>query len=240
MVEIYNQPNFIIDDPIGIVKKFNNQKDIEIIGLIIATIAWGNRVSILKSGQKLIKIMENDPYYFIKHFNEKDIDKLQDFKHRTFNVFDLQLFLTRLQNIYKKYNSLEEIFYPHFKNNYNSYYPIINFRKEFLGDYIETRTKKHVANPKNGSAAKRLNMFLRWMVRQDDKGVDLGLWKKIPMSKLSCPIDVHSGNGARKFGLIKRSQNDWKAVEELDISLRKLDGKDPVKYDYALFGWSIN
>ena len=184
--------------------------------------------------------MENDPYYFIKHFNEKDIDKLQDFKHRTFNVFDLQLFLTRLQNIYKKYNSLEEIFSPHFKNNYNSYYPIINFRKEFLGEYIETRTKKHVANPKKGSAAKRLNMFLRWMVRQDDKGVDLGLWKKIPMSKLSCPIDVHSGNGARKFGLIKRSQNDWKAVEELDVSLRKLDDKDPVKYDYALFGWSIN
>jgi len=223
-----------------LVHQFKNQKDIEIVGLIIATIAWGNRVSILKSGQKLINIMENDPYYFINHFQDINMDKIQGFKHRTFNSFDLQLFINRLQIIYKKYDSLEELFYPHFKNNHNSYHAIINFRNEFLGEYAETRTKKHVANPQKGSASKRLNMFLRWMVRKDENGVDFGIWNKINPAKLSCPLDVHSGNGAREFGLISRKFNDWKAVEELDISLRKLDAKDPVKYDFALFGWSIN
>jgi uncharacterized protein (TIGR02757 family) len=239
-VEIYNHPNFLENDPIGLVHNFKSQKDIEIFGLIMAVISWGNRTSIINSGKRLIQIMNNEPYYFLKHFNKENLHLIKDFKHRTFNEFDLHFFLSRLKDIYKKYSSLEELFYPQFKNNYNSYFPIINFRKEFLGEFHNIRTKKHVANPEMGSAAKRLNMFLRWMVRNDNKGVDFGLWKRIDISKLSCPLDVHSGNGAREFGLINRKMNDWKAVEELDKNLRKLDPQDPVKYDYALFGWSIN
>jgi uncharacterized protein (TIGR02757 family) len=206
----------------------------------MATISWGNRTSIINSGKRLMKIMNNEPYYFLSNFNKEDLQLINGFKHRTFNEFDLHFFFSRLKDIYKKYSSLEELFYPQFNNNHNSYFPIINFRKEFLGEFDDIRTKKHVANPEMGSAAKRLNMFLRWMVRKDDSGVDFGLWKKIDASKLSCPLDVHSGNGARKFGLIKRKMNDWKAVEELDLNLRILDPNDPVKYDYALFGWSIN
>ena len=210
------------------------------MGLLMATISWGNRTSILNSGNKLIKIMENDPSYFLKHFEEKKETTIYDFKHRTFNDFDLHFFFSRLKKIYQSHSSLEELFHPNFKNNCNSYYPIIKFRAEFLGEYNNVRTKKHIANPKSGSAAKRLNMFLRWVVRNDQKGVDFGIWKKIETSKLSCPLDVHSGNGAREFGLIERKANDWKAVEDLDFSLRKLDPVDPVKYDFALFGWSIN
>ena len=240
LVEHYNQPSFITNDPLGIVRQLKRPKDIEIMGLILATISWGNRVSIMKSGKKLMSIMEGEPYYFLKHFEEINLDSLFDFKHRTFNVFDLHFFIKRLQDIYKKHESLEEVFYPEFKNSNNSYYPIINFRKLFLGNYPTIRTKKHIANPQKGSAAKRLNMFLRWMVRNDEKGVDFGLWNKIETSKLSCPLDVHSGNTARMLKLIERKNNDWKAVEELDHTLRILDKNDPVKYDFALFGWGID
>ena len=238
-VEKYNNSNFIESDPIGLVHGFTSQKDIEIFGLIIATISWGNRKSIIKSGKNLLKIMNNDPFNFIINFNENELNLLNDFKHRTFNTFDLQFFILRLQKIYKRFSSLEELFAPDFKKNNNSFEAIVNFRKEFLGEHYEIRTKKHVANPTKGSAAKRINMFLRWMVRKDNKGVDFGIWDKISPSKLSCPLDIHSGRSARAFNLLKREQNDWKAVEELDISLRKLDYKDPVKYDFALFGMGI-
>mgnify|MGYP001176371117 FL=1 len=238
-VEKYNTSIFIKDDPIGLVHNFKNQQDIEIFGLFMATLSWGNRKSIINSGQVLIEIMNNEPYYFIKKFSETDVDLLKDFKHRTFNVFDLQFFILQLQKIYNKYTSLEEVFSPSFKNSKNSLESISNFRKVFLGKYNTIRTKKHVANPSNGSAAKRLNMYLRWMVRSDEKGVDFGIWKNISTSKLSCPLDVHSGNSARRLKLLSRTQNDWKAVEELDHSLRTLDPKDPVKYDFALFGLGI-
>tara|TARA_Y200000002_G_scaffold383054_1_gene402833 strand:+ start:700 stop:1440 length:741 start_codon:yes stop_codon:yes gene_type:complete len=238
-VEKYNTSTFIKDDPIGLVHNFKNQQDIEIFGLLMATLSWGNRKSIINSGKVLIEIMNNEPYYFIKKFSETDIDLLKDFKHRTFNVFDLQFFILQLQKIYNKYTSLEEVFSPGFKNSKNSLESISNFRKVFLGKYNTIRTKKHVANPSTGSAAKRLNMYLRWMVRSDEKGVDFGIWKNISTSKLSCPLDVHSGNSARRLKLLSRTQNDWKAVEELDHSLRTLDPKDPVKYDFALFGLGI-
>ena len=238
-VEKYNDYSFIEPDPIGLVHRFSNQKDIEIFGLIIATLSWGNRKSIINSGENLLKIMNNDPFNFIMNFKENELNLLDDFKHRTFNVFDLQFFILRLQKIYKRVNSLEELFAPDFKKNNNSFEAILNFRKEFLGEDYEIRTKKHVANPSNGSAAKRINMFLRWMVRKDNKGVDFGIWNKISQSKLSCPLDIHSGRSARALNLLQREQNDWKAVEELDISLRKLDNKDPVKYDFALFGMGI-
>ena len=238
-VQKYNTNNFIKNDPIGLVHSFKHQKDIEIFGLLIATLSWGNRKSIINSGNKLIKIMNSEPYYFVKNFSESDIDLLQDFKHRTFNMFDLQFFILQLQKIFKKHTSLEEIFSPNFKNSNNSLESISNFRKIFLGNHQLVRSKKHVANPAKGSAAKRINMYLRWMVRRDENGVDFGIWENISTSKLSCPLDVHSGNSARKLKLLSRTQNDWKAVEELDNSLRMLDSKDPVKYDFALFGLGI-
>ncbi len=141
--------------------------------------------------------------------------------------------------MYNKYDSLEQIFSPVFRKSYNAFEPILAFRLAFLGEFINVRTKKHLANPSKGSAAKRLNMFLRWMVRKDNKGVDIGIWTSIPTAKLSCPLDVHSGNTARKFKILSRSKNDWKAVEEVDKNLRKLDPNDPVKYDFALFGYGV-
>ncbi len=240
LVDLYNNKNFIDQDPISIPHKFSNKLDIEVIGFIIATLSWGNRKSILNSGEKLISIMGNSPYEFVMNYKEKDYSKLE-FKHRTFNSFDLHFFFLRLNYLLSKYNSLENVFLKGFKNKSNSLHAIDNFRSEFLGDYKnEIRTKKHVANPKNGSAAKRINMFLRWMVRNDNKGVDFGIWEKIKPSKLSCPLDVHSGNTAREMGLITRPQNDWKTVEELDKVLRTLDSVDPSKYDFALFGWGID
>ena len=239
MVEEYNKSTFLSDDPLGLCHQFNNNKDIEIVGLLMATLAWGNRKSIINSGNKLIKLMENEPYYFVQHFNDISYNKIQEFKHRTFNHFDLHFFLERLKYLYKKYSSLERIFAPAFKTSTNAYEPIIAFRNIFLGEYLDVRTKKHIADPSRGSAAKRLNMYLRWMVRKDHNLIDLGIWNKIPTSKLSCPLDVHSGNTARKFKLLKRAQNDWKAVEELDKNLRKLDPNDPVRYDFALFGYGV-
>ena len=240
LVEIYNNKKFIENDPISIPHKFSKRLDIEVIGFLIATLSWGNRKSILNSGEKLISIMNNSPYDFVMNYEEKDLSKLE-FKHRTFNSFDLHFFFLRLNHLLQKYNSLEDVFLKGFKNESNSLNAIDCFRSEFLGEYQnEIRSKKHVANPKKGSAAKRINMFLRWMVRSDNKGVDFGLWKKINPSKLSCPLDVHSGNSARKMGLIKRAQNDWKTVEELDKVLRILDPNDPSKYDFALFGWGID
>jgi uncharacterized protein (TIGR02757 family) len=240
LVEIYNNKRFIEQDPISIPHKFTKKLDIEVIGFLIATLSWGNRKSIINSGEKLISIMENSPYKFVMNYKEEDFSKL-DFKHRTFNSFDLHFFFLRLKYLLGKYKSLENVFFKGFQNETNSLYAIDNFRSEFLGDYQnEIRTKKHVANPKNGSAAKRINMFLRWMVRNDNNGVDFGLWEKISPSKLSCPLDVHSGNSARKMGLIKRTQNDWKTVDELDKVLRTLDPIDPAKYDFALFGWGID
>ena len=240
LVEIYNNKKFIENDPISIPHKFSKRLDIEVIGFLIATLSWGNRKSILNSGEKLISIMNNSPYDFVMNYEEKDLSKLE-FKHRTFNSFDLHFFFLRLNHLLQKYSSLEDVFLKGFKNESNSLNSIDCFRSEFLGEYQnEIRSKKHVANPKKGSAAKRINMFLRWMVRRDNKGVDFGLWKKINPSKLSCPLDVHSGNSARKMGLIKRAQNDWKTVEELDKVLRVLDPNDPSKYDFALFGWGID
>ncbi len=240
LVEIYNNKKFIKNDPISIPHKFNKRLDVEVIGFLIATLSWGNRKSILNSGEKLISIMNNSPYNFVMNYEEKDFSKLE-FKHRTFNSFDLHFFFLRLNHLLQKYNSLEDVFLKGFKNESNSLNAIDCFRSEFLGEYQnEIRSKKHVANPKKGSAAKRINMFLRWMVRSDNQGVDFGLWKKINPCKLSCPLDVHSGNSARKMGLIKREQNDWKTVEELDKVLRVLDPNDPSKYDFALFGLGID
>ena len=237
-VEQYNNPNFIEDDPIKIPHLFKNKEDIEISGFLTSSIAWGNRKSIISNSKKMMQLLDNDPYNFVINHSEKDLKNLLNFIHRTFNGFDFTQFITSLKHIYKNYGGMENIFYENIKDDrlHNS---IHIFKKKFFEiDYTE-RTKKHVSDPMKGSASKRINMFLRWMIRKDNKGVDFGIWDSIDPKYLSCPLDVHSGNVARKLGLIKRNQNDHKAVVELDKVLRSFDKKDPVKYDFALFGIGV-
>lgn len=234
----YNLPQFIETDPIQIPHQFQKKEDIEIAGFLTATISWGNRKSILKNANKMMELLDRQPYEFVMNQEIDDLERLQTFVHRTFNGFDLQYFIQALQNIYQNHDGLEQIFLKNVQDN--SLQPAISeFKKVFFELPHLQRTEKHVSDPSKNSAAKRINMFLRWMVRQDTKGVDFGIWKNISPAHLSCPLDVHSGNVARKLGLLKRKQNDAKALAELDVALRKLDPKDPVKYDFALFGLGV-
>jgi uncharacterized protein (TIGR02757 family) len=234
-VELYNQFKFIATDPISIPHKFQKKQDIEVIGFLIATIAWGNRKSILNNGEKLCKLLEFEPYDFVLNHTQQDLVNFEGFVHRTFNAKDLVYFIRALKYIYSRYNGLESFFYTH--KSKDSLQPAIHhFKSAFFELEHEKRTEKHVSDPLKNSAAKRINMFLRWMVRQDANGVDFGVWESLSPALLSCPLDVHSGRIARELGLLKRTQNDAKAVAELDQALRLLDPKDPVKYDFALFG----
>lgn len=238
--EEYCSVDFIKSDPISIPHQFEEKQDIEISGLIAATIAWGQRPTIIKNANKAMRLMGNEPYRFVMEHSENDLKSLNGFVHRTFNAEDLKHFIRSLRNIYTKHHSLEEIFLSGIqKSDINLMNSIHQFKKEFFAIPHEKRTQKHVADPLKGSSAKRINMYLRWMCRPNDKGVDFGIWNRIPTSILSCPLDVHSGRNARQLGLLKRTQNDWKAVEQLDSSLRKFYPNDPVKYDYALFGLGV-
>jgi uncharacterized protein (TIGR02757 family) len=232
-VDKYNRPDFIPTDPIQIPHQFTKKEDIEIAGFLTATIAWGQRVTIINNSNKLMDLMDRSPADFIMHSKEKDLKRFDGFVHRTFNSTDAAFFIRSLKNIYRNHGGLEKTFSSSGKNDLQ--YSISHFREIFFSIPHELRTGKHVSNPAENSSAKRICMFLRWMVRKDKRGVDFGLWKMSP-SLLMCPLDVHSGSVARKLGLLERSQNDWKAVEELSLNLRKLDPKDPVKYDFALFG----
>jgi uncharacterized protein (TIGR02757 family) len=236
--DFYNTPDFIEADPISIPHQFTKKQDIEISGFLMATIAWGNRKSILKSGERMLQILDRKPYDFILNHSEKDLKACKGFVHRTFNESDLMYFLQALQHVYKRYDSLENAFIFH-KKNTDLQTAISEFKKEFLSFRAPKRTHKHISDPLKNSAAKRLNMMLRWFVRKDNKGVDFGIWKGISPSELSCPLDVHSARVARDLKLLKRKQNDAKAVNELDKNLRKLDPLDPVKYDFALFGIGV-
>ena len=233
---LYNSTNFIIEDPISIPHAYNQKEDIEIISFLISIISWGNRKSIIKSGNKLTDILGSSPIDFIMRFKERDLKKI-DFVHRTFNKFDLIYFLKSLKNIYKNHDGLENVFSKNLNDEF-MYNNISNFRKIFFSLNHEKRTEKHISNPKKNSACKRINMFLRWMVRNDGV-VDFGIWKRIKPSMLSCPLDVHTANIGRKLNLISRKQNDLKTVLELDKKLRLFDKNDPVKYDYALFGMGV-
>ena len=237
-VELYNKPKFIESDPIQIPHQFSLKEDIEISGFLSSVIAWGNRKMIIKNAQKMMELMGNTPYDFVMSHNENDLEKLESFVHRTFNGQDFIGFVKSLQNIYLNHKGLETVFANHIENN-STQQTITNFKKTFFEIPHLQRTEKHLPNPNIGSAAKRINMYLRWMCRQDNKGVDFGIWKNIPTSTLSCPLDVHSGNVARKLELLTRKQNDAKALLELDTNLRKLDPNDPVKYDFALFGLGV-
>lgn len=232
-VILYNNPDFITDDPVQIPHLYSLKEDIEIAGFLSATIAWGNRKMIIKNAHKMMDLMGNSPYDFVLNHSENNLENLNDFVHRTFNGVDFMTFVKSLKNIYTNHGGLEAIFAT---NEYSVQQRISNFKKVFFEIEHPSRTEKHISDPLKGSAAKRINMYLRWMVRQDNAGVDLGIWKSINPSELSCPLDVHSGNMARKLGILTRKQNDGKALLELDTALRDFDPTDPVKYDFALFG----
>lgn len=237
---LYNQPDFIENDPIQIPHLFSLKQDIEIAGFLTATIAWGNRKSIIDDAKKMLAYMDNSPYDFIRNFNKKNLDTLSDKAiHRTFSSEDFKIFLLNLKKMYANSDSLEKYFLLN-KEETNCYHALERFRNSFLGENNLHRSQKHVASPYKNSSAKRLMMYQRWMVRKDNKGVDFGIWKNISPSVLSIPLDVHTGNIGRKLGIIQRKQNDWKTVIEMDNTIRKMDPNDPAKYDFALFGLGVS
>ncbi|MEX6626001.1 TIGR02757 family protein [Tenacibaculum salmonis] len=233
----YNNPDFIESDPIQIPHQFSLKQDIEIAGFLSATIAWGNRKMIIRNSLKMVELLGNSPYDFVMNHTEDDLASFDGFVHRTFNADDFRQFIKSLKNIYQNHNGLEAVLSTNNTDNYQL--AIHNFKQIFFEIPHQKRTLKHVSDPLKGSASKRINMFLRWMVRNDKTGVDLGIWKTHNPAHLHCPLDVHSGNVARKLEILTRKQNDWKALLELDITLREFDKKDPVKYDFALFGLGV-
>lgn len=236
----YNNIDFIEKDPISIPHLFTKKEDIEIAGFLTATMAWGQRVTIINKSRELMNRMDNSPYDYILNASEKEAQCLSSFVHRTFQGDDCMYFISAIQQIYKQLGGLEVAFTKGYEPNKSIKESITGFREVFFSfDHLH-RTRKHVPDPQTGSAAKRINMFLRWMVRNDTKGVDFGIWKNFNTSDLLCPLDLHSGNVARKFGLLERKLNDWQAVEELTANLRIFDPADPVKYDFALFGTGVN
>ena len=234
----YNNINFIDSDPIQIPHLFNKKEDVEISGFLTSIISWGNRKTIIKNGKILMDLLENSPYEFVLNYTENDLTKLKPFVHRTFNGIDLIQFIKSLNYIYLNYGGLENIFSNNIEND-SLQCSISKLKEIFFEIPHSLRTTKHISDPMKGSAAKRINMFLRWMIRKDNNGVDFGIWKSISPMHLSCPLDIHTGNVARKLDLITRKQNDHKTVVELDRKLRIFDKNDPVKYDFALFGLGI-
>ncbi|WP_412560776.1 TIGR02757 family protein [Winogradskyella sp. MIT101101] len=237
-VYLYNNPKFIESDPIQVPHQFSTKEDIEIAGFLTATIAWGNRKSIINNAKRMMDLLDHSPFEFITQHQESDLDRFEGFVHRTFNSEDIKQFVKSLQHIYNKHGGLETVFSKHAEKA-SLQQSIHQFKKVFFEIPHLERTKKHVSDPLKNSAAKRINMYLRWMVRNDNAGVDFGIWKSLSPTQLSCPLDVHSGNVARKLGLLKRKQNDAKALAELDTNLKQLDPHDPVKYDFALFGLGV-
>jgi uncharacterized protein (TIGR02757 family) len=243
-VKTYNQPSFIAADPICIPHLFTLKQDIEIAGLFAAVFAWGNRTTIIQKSKELMQRMDMSPHAFVLAMEPQKMMALKGFKHRTFKDDDLFYFIEFLHHHYNKFSSLEDAFTKNAADNegMDGGYAgscLVAFRRYFFTAEHLRRTEKHIASPEWNSSCKRLNMFLRWMVRNDNKGVDFGIWKKIKPSQLICPIDVHVARVAKRFNFLQRPQTDWKAAIELTTYLRKLDAKDPVKYDFALFGLGV-
>jgi uncharacterized protein (TIGR02757 family) len=233
-VDFYNRPSFISSDPILVPHRFRKKQDIEIAGFFAATFAWGNRTTIIQKSTELLGLMDDAPHQFCVQHTGKDLKKMLAFKHRTFNTTDLLYFIAFFKQHYTKYKSLETAFTKHGDTVEKM---LAGFHRYFFSlEDAPERTKKHVATPERKSTCKRLNMFLRWMVRQDDKGVDFGIWKNISPAQLICPVDLHVERVAKKLGILTRKQNDWQTAVELTDYLRTLDVADPVKYDFALFG----
>jgi uncharacterized protein (TIGR02757 family) len=234
-------PGFITDDPIQVPRAFAKREDAETIGFLTATIAWGQRRTIIANAWKLVRLMDDAPFDFVMNASSTDLARLDRFVHRTFNATDLRHFIRGLRHVNTAHGGLEGAFLPTCRS---APLPpmaemIAIFRTRFFEPAHETRTRKHVADPSRGSNAKRINMFLRWMVRPDDRHIDLGLWTRIPASALHVPLDVHTGRVARELGLLRRKQDDWKSVVELTEALRRFDEQDPVKYDIALFALGV-
>ena len=240
-VEEYNRPAFIQDDPISIPHLFKKQQDIEIAALFASIFAWGNRTTIIQKSMELMRLMEMHPHDFIMNARETDLKRLKSFKHRTFNTTDLLYFVEFLQYHYSKHPTLEHAFTQSMRKRDENIENALNgfYQYFFSLEYVPSRTKKHIASPAKKSTCKRLNMFLRWMVRKDNKGVDFGIWKNISPAQLICPIDVHVARVAKRFELLNRKQTDWMAAVELTGMLKALDPLDPVKYDFALFGLGV-
>jgi len=240
-VDEYDQPLYVYSDPVCIPHLFTKQQDIEIAGFFAAIFAWGNRATIIQKSRELMQLMEMQPYQFCLNHKEKDLQRFYEFKHRTFNTTDLLYFISFFKFHYSNRTSLEQAFTKGInKKDKTIENALIKFHDYFFSlKHVPQRTKKHIATPNRNSTCKRLNMFLRWMVRNDGKGIDFGIWKNISPSQLICPIDVHVGRVARHFKLLERKQTDWQAALELTNNLRILDKDDPVKYDFALFGLGV-
>jgi uncharacterized protein (TIGR02757 family) len=237
----YNTPAFIADDPISVPHRFSKLQDREIMAFWAATLAWGQRKTIIRSANRLAELMDNAPHDFVLNHSEKDRARFETFAHRTFQATDTLWFLEFFQNYYRKAKSLETAFARHLSSSDSTVENALRgFHDSFFDHpYAPERTRKHVATPARGSTCKRLNMFLRWMVRHDKAGVDFGIWQKIEASQLLIPLDVHVERVARRLGLLQRKQTDWQAVLDLTQNLRAFDPKDPVKYDFALFGLGV-
>ncbi len=237
-VEQFNRPGFIENDPISIPHLYKKKQDIEIAGLFAAVLAWGQRATIIAKTKELMALMDNAPHDFLLHHREKDLRRFEKFKHRTFNAIDTVYFMEFLGQYYKEKDSLEDAFLGS-AGSENIELGLIKFHKLFFSAEHPERTAKHIATPERKSACKRMNMYLRWMVRQDTQGVDFGIWKKISPAQLVCPCDVHVERVARKLDLIRGKLMNWQTALELTGNLKKLDPLDPVKYDFALFGLGI-
>ncbi|MTB52250.1 TIGR02757 family protein [Lewinella sp. W8] len=239
--ERFNQPDFIPDDPIGLVHAFDDPRDREIVGFWVATLAWGRRATIIDKGAQLLELMEGRPHRFVLEHTPEDRARFRDWKHRTFTYTDTLYFLEWLQWYYRQHESLEDAFARHLSPEDATIEPALRgFHELFFSlPSAPARTRKHVATPARKSRCKRLCMFLRWMVRRDDRGVDFGDWTRIRPDQLCMPLDVHVERIARELGLLTRKQADWRAVLELTDAVRKIDARDPVKYDFALFGMGV-
>jgi len=236
----YNNLDFIDSDPISIPHSFGSQENIEISGFFAATIAWGNRKAIVKSAMRMMQYMDNQPYDFVTTASEKELQHLSSYVYRTFNGQDFISFVRALRQFCVKFGSIGNFFENKFLETHDLRVVLSNFRSQFFSIEHEKHCEKHLSSIDKGAACKRLNMYLRWMVRKDNRGVDFGLWTKIPMSALFLPLDVHSGNTGRALGLLSRKQSDWKAVEEITQNLRQYDANDPTRFDFSLFGAGIN
>lgn len=233
----YNQVRFIASDPVCVPHAFTKRQDIEIAGFFAATLAWGNRTTIIRSAQAIMDAMDGAPHDFLLHHTDHDLKRFLHLKHRTFNATDLLYFIHFLSHHYRQFDSLETAFCPAEPDGpVGMKERLIHFHRNFFSLEHPARTRKHVSTPERKSACKRLTMYLRWMVRRDAHGVDFGLWKAIHPSELICPLDVHVGRVAERLGLIEQNKAQWQTAEELTARLRTFDPDDPVRYDFALFG----
>ncbi len=235
----FNRTEFIEADPISIPHRYSSREDREVAGFLASTIAWGNRKAIVKSAHRMMTYMDDSPHDFVLHASDNELAHLEGYVHRTFNGFDLRDFVLCLRGIYSRHGGIGCFFEREYLEHGSVRLALSNFRREFFASEHQPRCEKHLSSIDKGAACKRVNMFIRWMVRRDSRGVDFGLWTEIPPSAIYMPLDVHSSNVARHLGVLTRRQNDWRAVEELTSRLKEFDPKDPVKYDFALFGAGI-